>query len=121
VVIVDLNVDRGKKLAAALGDAASFARADVSNAEEVQAAVDQATSMGTLRAAINCAGIGMAMRTIGKDGTPHDLGVFQKIIAVNLFGTFNVLRLAASAMSKNEPDDGERGVVVNTASVASLG
>lgn len=120
VVIVDLNVDRGKKLAGELGDAATFVRVDVSNAEEVQAAVDQATSMGTLRAAINCAGIGMAMRTIGKDGTPHDLGVFQKIIAVNLFGTFNVLRLAASAMSKNEPDDGERGVVVNTASVAAF-
>jgi NAD(P)-dependent dehydrogenase (short-subunit alcohol dehydrogenase family) len=120
VVIVDLNADRGKKLAAELGDAATFAQADVSNAEEVQAAVEQATAMGTLRAAINCAGIGMAMRTIGKDGTPHDLGVFQKIISVNLVGTFNMLRLAASAMSKNEADDGERGVVVNTASVAAF-
>ncbi|MGB8329787.1 MAG: SDR family NAD(P)-dependent oxidoreductase, partial [Polyangiales bacterium] len=120
VLIVDLNVDRGKRLAGELGDAASFARADVSNAEEVQAAVEQATSMGILRAAINCAGIGMAMRTIDKDGAPHDLGIFQKIIAVNLIGTFNVLRLAASVMSKNEPDDGERGVVVNTASVAAF-
>jgi len=120
VLIVDLNADRGRKLAVELGGAASFARADVSNAEEVQSAVEQATSMGTLRAAINCAGIGMAMRTIGKDGTPHDLGVFQKVIAVNLVGTFNVLRIAASAMSKNEPVDGERGVVVNTASVAAF-
>lgn len=120
VVIIDLNADRGNQLAAELGDAATFAQADVSNAEEVQAAVEQATSMGTLRAAINCAGIGMAMRTVGKDGTPHDLGVFQKIISVNLVGTFNILRLAASAMAKNEPEDGERGVVVNTASVAAF-
>ncbi|MGB3049962.1 MAG: 3-hydroxyacyl-CoA dehydrogenase [Polyangiales bacterium] len=119
-VIVDLNADRGKKLAAELGDAATYAQADVSNADEVQAAVDQATSMGTLRAAISCAGIGFGMRTIGKDGTPHDLGVFQKVISVNLIGTFNVLRLAASAMAKNEPEDGERGVVINTASVAAF-
>ncbi|MBT8453305.1 MAG: 3-hydroxyacyl-CoA dehydrogenase [Deltaproteobacteria bacterium] len=119
-VIVDLNADRGKKLAAELGDAATYAQADVSNAEEVQAAVDQATSMGTLRAAISCAGIGFGMRTVGKDGTPHDLGVFQKVVSVNLIGTFNVLRLAASAMAKNEPDDGERGVVINTASVAAF-
>ena len=120
VVIVDLNAERGKKLAAELGNAATFAQADVSNADDVQAAVEQATSMGTLRAAINCAGIGMAMRTIAKDGTPHDFGVFQKVISVNLFGTFNILRLAASAMARNEPVDGERGVVVNTASVAAF-
>jgi NAD(P)-dependent dehydrogenase (short-subunit alcohol dehydrogenase family) len=120
VVIIDLNADRGNQLAAELGDAATFARADVSNAEEVQAAVEQATSMGTLRAAISCAGIGMAMRTVGKDGTPHDLGLFQKVISVNLIGTFNILRLAASAMAKNEPEDGERGVVINTASVAAF-
>jgi NAD(P)-dependent dehydrogenase (short-subunit alcohol dehydrogenase family) len=120
VVIVDRNADYGEQLATELGDAATFARADVSNADEVQAAVEQATSIGTLRAAINCAGIGMAMRTVGRDGTPHDLEVFQRIISVNLVGTFNVLRLAASAMSKNEPEDGERGVVVNTASVAAF-
>ena len=119
-VIVDLNADRGKKLAAELGEAATFAQADVSNADEVQVAVDQAASMGTLRAAISCAGIGFGMRTIGKDGTPHDLGVFQKVISVNLIGTFNILRLAASAMAKNEPEDGERGVVINTASVAAF-
>jgi NAD(P)-dependent dehydrogenase (short-subunit alcohol dehydrogenase family) len=120
VVIVDRNADYGEQLAAELGDAATFARADVSNADEVQAAVEQATSIGTLRAAINCAGIGMAMRTVGRDGTPHDLEVFQRVISVNLVGTFNVLRLAASAMSKNEPEDDERGVVVNTASVAAF-
>lgn len=119
-VIVDLNADRGKQLAVELGDAAAFVQADVSNPEEVQAAVDRATSMGSLRAAISCAGIGFGMRTIDKDGTPHDLGVFQKVISVNLVGTFNILRLAASAMAKNEPEDGERGVVVNTASVAAF-
>ncbi len=119
-VIVDLNEERGNALATELGAAATFVRADVSNPEQVQAAVDRATSMGTLRAAISCAGIGIAMRTIGRDGTPHDLGAFQKIISVNLFGTFNILRLAASAMAKNEPQDGERGVVVNTASVAAF-
>jgi len=120
VAIVDLNGERGQALAEELGNGAAFVRADVSNAEEVQAAVDQATSMGTLRAAISCAGIGMAMRTIGKDGTPHDFGLFEKTISVNLFGTFNILRLAASAMANNEPEDGERGVVVNTASVAAF-
>ena len=120
VAIVDLNGERGQALAEELGNRAAFVRADVSNAEEVQAAVDQATSMGTLRAAISCAGIGMAMRTIGKDGTPHDFGLFEKTISVNLFGTFNILRLAASAMANNEPEDGERGVVVNTASVAAF-
>ena len=120
VVIVDLNEDRGQALAAELGGVATFVRADVSNAEEVQAAVARATSIGTLRASINCAGIGIAKRTIGKDGTPHDLGAFQKVISVNLFGTFNLLRLAASAMAGNEPEDGERGVIINTASVAAF-
>ena len=120
VVIVDLNEDRGQALAAELGGVATFVRADVSNAEDVEAAVARATSIGTLRAAINCAGIGIAKRTIGKDGTPHNLGAFQKVISVNLFGTFNLLRLAASAMAGNEPEDGERGVIINTASVAAF-
>ena len=120
VVIVDLNEERGQALSTELGDVATFVRADVSNAEDVQAAIDQATSMGTLRVAISCAGIGMAMRTVGRDGTPHDFGIFQTVVSVNLFGTFNILRLAASAMASNEPEDGERGVVVNTASVAAF-
>ncbi|MBW2223943.1 MAG: SDR family NAD(P)-dependent oxidoreductase [Deltaproteobacteria bacterium] len=120
VVIVDLNEDRGQALAAELGGVATFVRTDVSNAEDVEAAVARATSIGTLRASINCAGIGIAKRTIGKDGTPHNLGAFQKVISVNLFGTFNLLRLAASAMVGNEPEDGERGVIINTASVAAF-
>ncbi len=119
-VIVDLNADRGEQLAEELGDAAVFAKADVSNADDVQAAVDKAASMGTLRAAINCAGIGIGLRTIDKTGAPHDLDAFQKVISVNLVGTFNVLRLAASAMSRNEPENGERGVVINTASIAAF-
>ena len=120
VVIVDLDEDRGQALAAELGGVATFVRADVSNAEDVQAAVARATSIGTLRASINCAGIGIAKRTIGRDGTPHDLGAFEKVISVNLFGTFNLLRLAASAMVGNDPEDGERGVIINTASVAAF-
>ena len=118
-VIVDLNTERGEKLAAELGDAASFVPADVSDAQQVEDAIALGTSLGSLRAAINCAGIGIGARTIGKDGTPHDLGTFQKVISVNLIGTFNVLRLAASAMHENEPEEGERGVIVNTASVAA--
>ncbi len=119
-MIVDLNEERGAELARELGDAAVFAKADVSNAGDVQAAVDQATAMGTLRAAISCAGIGIGMRTIDKTGAPHDLATFEKVVSVNLVGTFNVLRLAASAMSKNEPEAGERGVVINTASIAAF-
>jgi len=120
VVVVDLNEERGEALCAELGEQATFVKADVSNEEQVAAAVAKATARGRLRAAVSCAGIGIGMRTIAKDGSPHDLGAFQKVIQVNLIGTFNLLRLAASAMSKNEPEDAERGVVVNTASVAAF-
>lgn len=119
-VIVDLNADRGNQLASELGDAALFVQADVGKTDDIEAAVAKATQMGPLRAAISCAGIGMAMRTVNKEGKPHDLAVFEKIISVNLVGTFNVLRLAASAMAANVPEDGERGVIINTASVAAF-
>ena len=119
-VIVDLNEERGTQLANELGGAAAFAKTDVSNADEVQSAIDVATSMGPLRATISCAGIGVGIRTVDKTGAPHDLSAFEKVISVNLIGTFNVLRLGAAAMSKNEPVDGERGVVINTASVAAF-
>lgn len=119
-VIVDLNAERGQQLSSELGDAAVFVKADVTNPNEIQGAIDQATSMGPLRAAVSCAGIGIGLRTIDKTGAPHDLAAFEKVISVNLVGTFNVLRLAASAMSKNEPEDGERGVVINTASIAAF-
>lgn len=119
-LIVDLNADRGAQLAAELGDAAAFVETNVADEAQVQAAVDKAQSMGTLRAAVSCAGIGAGKRTVGRDGSPHDLGSFQKVISVNLIGTFNVLRLAAAAMAKNEPIDMDRGVVVNTASIAAF-
>ena len=119
-VIVDLNEERGTQLANELGGAAAFAKTDVSKADEVQAAIDVATSMGPLRAAISCAGIGVGIRTVDKTGAPHDLSAFEKVLSVNLVGTFNVLRLGAAAMSRNEPVDGERGVVINPASVAAF-
>ena len=85
------------------------------------AAVAAAGEAGPLRICVNCAGLGIAMRTVARDGTPHDLDAFRFVLNVNLIGTFNVLRLAASAMSGNEPvEDGERGVIVNTASVAAF-
>lgn len=120
VLIVDRDSVRGEALSGELGEAASFAQADVTSPEEVQAAVDQAVAMGPLRIAVNCAGIGWIGRTINRDGSPHDYEIYKKVIEVNVFGTFNVMRLAASAISKTEPlADDERGVIVNTASVAA--
>jgi 3-hydroxyacyl-CoA dehydrogenase/3-hydroxy-2-methylbutyryl-CoA dehydrogenase len=121
VVIADLNVERGEALAGELGDGASFVEANVLEAEQVQAAVDAAAGAGDgLRISVCCAGIGWAQRTVSKQG-PHDLEIFSNVIKVNLIGTFNVLRLAATAMASNEPDDGgERGVCVNTASIAAF-
>jgi NAD(P)-dependent dehydrogenase (short-subunit alcohol dehydrogenase family) len=119
VLIVDLNPERGEALAAELGDRARFAAANVADAAAVGAAVEAAAAWGPLRVAVSCAGIGPAAKVVGRDGSPHDLELYRKVIEVNLIGTFNVLRLAAAAMAKNEPVDGERGVVVNTASVAA--
>jgi NAD(P)-dependent dehydrogenase (short-subunit alcohol dehydrogenase family) len=121
VLVADLNEERGKQIADEIGG--QFARTDVSDEASVQAAVDAAVATGApLRSAISCAGIGWASRTVGRDGTPHDLGAYQKVIAVNLVGTFNVMRIAAAAMAKTEPTDadGQRGVVVNTSSVAGI-
>ena len=120
VVIADLNAERGAALAAELGGATRFVEANVLDAEQVQAAVDAAAeAQGGLRISVCCAGIGWAQRTTGKQG-PHDLEIFSNVIKVNLIGSFNVLRLAATAMSGNDPDDGgERGVCVNTASIAA--
>ncbi len=120
VVIADLNRDKGEALAAELGDGASFVEANVLEADQIQAAVDAATVARELRISVCCAGIGWAQRTVSKDG-PHDLEIFSNVIKVNLIGTFNVLRLAAAAMVGNEPDEGgERGVCVNTASIAAF-
>jgi len=121
VTIADLNAERGEALAAELGGRANFVEADVTDAAAVSAAVDRAASVaGGLRVSVCCAGIGWAERVAHKGG-PHDLELFSKVIQVNLIGTFNVLRLAAAAMSENEPDgEGERGVCVNTASIAAF-
>src|SRR5215212_750349 len=121
VTILDLQEDRGKALAADLGGHTTFVRTDVTDEASVQAAIAEATGKDRpLRIAVNCAGIGWAQRTVGRNGEPHDLGAFTTTVTVNLIGTFNVLRLAAAAMAATEPgEDGERGVVVNTASIAA--
>ncbi len=120
VVICDMNAEKGEALAGELGERASFVEANVLEPDQVQAAVDAATGLGELRISVCCAGIGWAQRTVSKQG-PHDLEIFSNVIKVNLIGTFNVLRLAATAMAGNEPDEGgERGVCVNTASIAAF-
>jgi NAD(P)-dependent dehydrogenase (short-subunit alcohol dehydrogenase family) len=119
VMIVDRDEARGQALARELG--AAFTKADVTDAGQIEAAVAAAGQLGTLRIAVSCAGIGFAGRTLDRTGKPHDLEVFKTVIGVNLIGTFNVLRLAAVAIAKAEPlDHGERGVIVNTASVAAF-
>jgi 3-hydroxyacyl-CoA dehydrogenase / 3-hydroxy-2-methylbutyryl-CoA dehydrogenase len=119
VVIADLNVDKGQALADELAERASFVEANVLEPDQIQAAVDAAVGEGELRISVCCAGIGWAQRTVSKQG-PHDLEIFANVVKVNLIGTFNVLRLAANAMVGNEPDGGgERGVCVNTASIAA--
>lgn len=121
VVIVDMNAEKGEALAKELGANAAFVKTDVADEAQVQAAVDKAVSMGPLRATISCAGIGAAVRIVDRDGKPHDLKLFQRIINVNLVGTFNMMRLGAAAMAKNTPDsDNHRGVIVNTASIAAF-
>jgi NAD(P)-dependent dehydrogenase (short-subunit alcohol dehydrogenase family) len=121
VVIADLNEERGRELADQLGDRASFVTTDVTNPDAVQAAVSAATEQPVpLRIAVSCAGIGFAGRVVGKRGA-HALDPFETVIRVNLIGTFNVMRLAAAAMVQNEPTEaGERGVCVNTASIAAF-
>ncbi|HEY5938261.1 MAG TPA: SDR family NAD(P)-dependent oxidoreductase [Kofleriaceae bacterium] len=117
VVIVDRDEARGAALAQELGGV--FAKADVTDAAQVEAAIGEAAKLGALRIAVSCAGVGWASRTLDKTGKPHDLELFRTVVGVNLVGTFNVLRLAAAAMSKTDALDGERGVIINTASVAA--
>jgi NAD(P)-dependent dehydrogenase (short-subunit alcohol dehydrogenase family) len=119
VTILDRDAARGEAVAAEIG--AHFAQTDVIDEASVKAAMAQAVkAMGKINAAINCAGIGTAEKTLGKDG-PHSLEHYNRVIGINLVGTFNVARLAAFEMSKNAPsEDGQRGVIVNTASVAAF-
>ena len=121
VVVADLNAEKGAALAAELGPAASFVECDVTDEAAVGTAVERAAAAdGGLRVSVCCAGIGWAERVAHKGG-PHNLEFFSNVVKVNLIGTFNVLRLAAAAMSGNEPDaEGERGVCVNTASIAAF-
>lgn len=120
VVIADLNVEQGEKLAAELGARAAFNRTNVADEADARAAVELAVSrFGGLQGLVNCAGIGNAGKVLGKEG-PQPLGDFARSVQINLIGTFNIIRLAADAMSKGEAQaDGERGVIINTASVAA--
>jgi NAD(P)-dependent dehydrogenase (short-subunit alcohol dehydrogenase family) len=119
VVIVDLPTSSGNEVANDLGDAVTFSPADVTDPDAMQRAVDVATSLAPLRALVHCAGRGATVRVVERDGSPGSLETYESIIKTNLIGTFNSLRLAAAAMVKNEPIEGERGVCVLTASVAA--
>ncbi len=119
VVMVDLPSSQGAEVAAELGDRVAFAPADVTSEQEVAAALDRAAEFGPLRITVNCAGIGNGIKTVGKEG-PFPLDAFTKVVNVNLIGTFNVIRLAAEQISRAEEVDGERGVIINTASVAAF-
>jgi NAD(P)-dependent dehydrogenase (short-subunit alcohol dehydrogenase family) len=122
VVVADLQADKGEALAQEIGGV--FAQVDVTNTEQITAAVNAAAEIAPLRACVNSAGIGWAQRTIGRDGqieSAHDLDAFKKVVAINLIGTFDMTRQAATVMSRNEPDaDGQRGAIVNLASVAAF-
>ena len=120
VVVADLQADKGKALAAELQPAnVAFVKCDVSQEADGQAAVARATAMGKLMGLVNCAGIAPAAKTVGKEGA-HPLAAFAKVVTVNLIGSFNMIRLAAEAMTRNEPEPtGERGVLISTASVAA--
>jgi NAD(P)-dependent dehydrogenase (short-subunit alcohol dehydrogenase family) len=120
VVIADLPSSSGKAVAGELGGGAVFVPTDVTDEEQVQAAVDTAGGLGALRVAVNCAGIANAVRVVAKDGKPFPLAQFRKVVEVNLIGTFNVIRLAAARMIETPVDGEERGVIVNTASVAAF-
>ena len=120
VVILDLPSSPGAKAAESLRERGTFVAADVTSGAEVEAALAQAAGrLGAVHVAVNCAGIGRAMRTLAKDG-PHSLDLFNKVIQINLVGTFNTIRVAAAQMAKNQPNrEGERGVIINTASIAA--
>jgi NAD(P)-dependent dehydrogenase (short-subunit alcohol dehydrogenase family) len=120
VALADVDEEAGEQMASQIGSGAEFVRTDVTDEVSVQDALDSVVEIfGSLNGAVNCAGIGPAARVVGKKGV-HDLGLFTKTVEINLVGTFNVIRLAAIRLAENEPDDeGERGVMINTASVAA--
>jgi NAD(P)-dependent dehydrogenase (short-subunit alcohol dehydrogenase family) len=120
VVLLDLPASAGEQVAAGLGERAVFAPADVTDTASVEAALDAAERLGELRGVVHCAGRGGTMRIVGKDGEPASLDFYEQVVRVNLVGSFNVLRLAAARMARLEEIDGERGVVVLTASAAGF-
>jgi NAD(P)-dependent dehydrogenase (short-subunit alcohol dehydrogenase family) len=119
VVLLDLPGSAGAAMADEIGGKTSFAAADVTDAEAVGTAVDVACGQAPLRAVVHCAGRGGTVRVLERDGSPGPLDLFETVLRVNVIGTWNVLRLTAAAMARNDPDDGDRGVLVLTASVAA--
>ena len=122
VMILDRDEAKAAQVAADLGERAAYVVCDVTDAASVEAAIKATTDkFGSLNVCVNCAGVGSAMKTVGRENKPHDLGVFEMVVKINLIGSFNVLRLAAAAMAENAAgDDNERGLIVNTASVAAF-
>jgi NAD(P)-dependent dehydrogenase (short-subunit alcohol dehydrogenase family) len=120
VVIADLPSSNGESMAKELGSRVRFIAADVRNPDEVSAALDAAETFGPIRALVHCAGRGGAVRLVNRDGSPGSLETYAEVVGINLIGTFNVLRLAATRMARNQPLDGDRGVCVLTASVAAF-
>ncbi|WP_327241850.1 SDR family NAD(P)-dependent oxidoreductase [Streptomyces sp. NBC_01320] len=120
VVIADLAASEGEKVAGELGDRVRFVPADVRDADAISQVFDAAEAAAPLRAVVHCAGRGGPVRLVNKDGSPGSLETYSEIVQINLIGSFNVLRLAAARMARNEPLDGDRGVVVLTASVAAF-
>ncbi|KAA1379885.1 SDR family NAD(P)-dependent oxidoreductase [Aeromicrobium fastidiosum] len=120
VTIADLPMSDGLAIAESMGERVSFVPADVRNVEQVEAVFDDAESHAPVRVLVHCAGRGGAVRLVNRDGTPGDLDLYTEVVTINLIGTFNVLRLAATRMAKNDPIDGDRGVCILTASVAAF-
>jgi NAD(P)-dependent dehydrogenase (short-subunit alcohol dehydrogenase family) len=119
-VIADLPTSAGAEVANEIGKAVSFVAADVTDAEQMTAVFEAARKVGPLRATVHCAGAGGPVRVVDKEGNPGSLEIFERVVRLNLIGSFNVLRLAAAAMAKEDEVDGERGIVVLTASVAAF-
>jgi len=120
VTFADLPSSDGKVVAEQLGERVSFVPADVRSPEEMSHVFDVAEAAAPVRALVHCAGRGGAVRVVNRDGTPGDLALYSEVVSINLIGTFNVLRLAATRMAKNEPVDGDRGVCILTSSVAAF-
>ncbi|HJV84994.1 MAG TPA: SDR family NAD(P)-dependent oxidoreductase [Noviherbaspirillum sp.] len=119
-ILADINAQQGEALAGELGERCRFVRTDITSEQDAAALFEQAAASGTVRAVVNCAGVAPGEKILGRDG-PHALATFERVVRINLVGTFNMLRLGAAAMAGNAPtEDGERGVIINTASIAAF-